>query len=70
MKLLLPPVPRPAFLDPFEGRWVAVKAGAVIADGPTSSSLIPMLRAMGPDASDAVVEYVPPPTTSYRVGAG
>jgi hypothetical protein len=64
------PKPRPACLDGYEGKWVAVVDDReVVASGDTGGELIEPLRRMGL-AGKAVVQYVFPPSDSWRVGCG
>lgn len=69
------PLPRPAILDQYEGRWVATivehpntmreRIVKVVADAATSSELVHLVRsreAAGEDLGDYCVEYVQPPT--------
>jgi hypothetical protein len=64
------PAPRPAELDRFEGRWVAVKAGHVIADAASSTELVAALRRLGDDGRGAVVQHVVAPSDAALVGLG
>ena len=65
------PVPRPSKLDEFEGMWVAVANGEVVAVGRTSDELALRLLAVDVRRSrDAVVEYVRPGSDAYIVGVG
>jgi hypothetical protein len=66
----LKPVERLAELDDYVGKWVAVKAGRVVASADTAPELVRRVKALGPDADDAVAEYVAPPSTSWMVGVG
>ena len=53
------PERRSRSLDGWEGCWVAVRGDDVIAAEHTSRELVAKLHEMGPQASDAVVRYVP-----------
>jgi len=65
------PVPRPQNLDGYEGMWVAVANGEVIAVGETSDELALRLQAADIRKSrEAVVEYVRPGSDAYIVGVG
>lgn len=64
------PVPRPAELDHFIGKWVAVKDGQVIAVAETSRGLVYEVHKLGSSAKGAVAQYVPPPKAGYMVGVG
>ena len=66
----LEPVPRPADLDNFIGKWVAVKDGAVVAVADTSRALVYEVHKLGEGARGAVVQYVAPPADSFMVGVG
>jgi hypothetical protein len=66
----IPPLERPAALDAFEGQWVALLRGQVIESANTSSALASKLRSLGPDAQDAVMQFVRPPTAGYVIGVG
>lgn len=58
-------------LSSFEGSWVAVVDGQVIAAEETSHRLALRLRGMDHRRrADAVVEYVRPTVDAYIVGAG
>lgn len=61
---------RPAYLDAYEGRWVAVKDDAAIADADTSIALARQIRQLGPAAMGCSMQLVRPPTDAYIVGAG
>lgn len=55
-------------LDEFEGKWVAVKDGRVVAAADTSSDLA--YRLHDRDIRGAVSRYVPRSSDSERVGIG
>ena len=55
---------------PFEGMWVAVHNGKVVAAEHSSRELVFRLQKMGPSVSDAVIEYVRPASDGYIVGVG
>ena len=64
-------LPRPAGLDRFEGMWVAVADGEVVAVAETSHKLAIRLHGMDHrKRRRVVIEYVRPTTDSYIVGAG
>ena len=59
----VPPLQRPPELDAFEGKWVAVVEGRVVASAETSHELDLELRQWPPDELKKVVmQYVHPPT--------
>ncbi len=64
------PVQRPAELDKYVGKWVAVKAGRVVAAADTAPALVELVQALGSEGEDAIAEYVAPPSTSWMVGVG
>ena len=65
------PIPRPDALERFEGMWVAVRDGEVVAAAPSSHQLAVQLRAMDHRKRAHVsVEYVRPTSDSYIVGVG
>ena len=65
------PLPRAGNLERFEGMWVAVVDGEVVAAEPSSHALARKLHEMDHRRrGKAVVEFVRPTTDSYIVGAG
>ena len=65
------PVPRPPALERYEGCWVAVRNGEVIAAAETSHKLALALHDMDHrKRREAVLEYVRPASDSYIVGVG
>ncbi|MEX2548404.1 MAG: hypothetical protein WD830_11570 [Chloroflexota bacterium] len=65
------PIPRPEFLQRFEGMWVAVLDGKVVAAELTSHGLAQKLHDMDhKKRRRVVVEFVRPTTDSYIVGVG
>jgi len=64
------PLSRPAGIDSYEGQWVAVKDGRVVAAAPHARDLVILVRDMGEEGSDATVEFVAPPSDSFMVGVG
>lgn len=64
------PVPRPAELDEFVGRWVAVKDGKVVAAALNARELVPQIHALGEAGHGAVAQYVPYPSDSIMIGVG
>jgi hypothetical protein len=63
-------VRRPADLDNFVGKWVAVKDGRVIAAAETSRALVYEVHKLGAKGKGAVVQFVLPPSKSLMVGVG
>jgi hypothetical protein len=64
-------LPRPEGLDRFEGMWVAVADGNVVAAAESSHQLALRLHDMDHrKRRQVVIEYVRPTTDSYIVGAG
>lgn len=64
-------LPRPEGLDRFEGMWVAVADGEVVAAAESSHKLALQLHGMDHrKRRRVVIEYVRPTTDSYIVGAG
>jgi hypothetical protein len=61
---------RPPDLDRFEGCWVAVKDGKVLAAADTSRALAYEVRKLADRGRGAIAQYVPPEATSLTVGAG
>ncbi len=66
----IPPVERPVGIEQYEGRWVAVLHGEVIASALDDRALARELRLLGPDAQDAVMQFVRPPVAGYIIGVG
>lgn len=64
------PEPRNPALKDWEGCWVAVKDGKVIAAAHSSRELVPELRKQGSKAHGAVAQYVPYPSDDIVVGVG
>ena len=64
------PVRRPAALDGWEGCWVALKDGKVIAAAGSSRELVPKLIDMGDTARGAVAQFVPKPSNTIVIGVG
>jgi len=62
--------PRPAELDGFEGRWVAVKNGKVVAAARTSRELVPQIPALGEVGRGAVAQLVPLLSDAVMIGVG
>lgn len=61
---------RPESLAGWEGCWVALRGDEVIAAENTSRELVAKLHEMGPQASDAVVQYVPRRSPEIVIGVG
>lgn len=51
--------PQPAYLDPWKGKWVAVKDDEVIGCAESSYELGRMLIDSGLDGPDVATRYVP-----------
>lgn len=66
----LEPERRLAALDGWEGKWVAVKDGKVIAAAHNSRDLVPKLVEMGEKGRGAVAQYVPPQSDVIVIGVG
>jgi len=64
------PERRPAALDGWEGYWVALKDGEVIAAAHNSRDLVPQLHELGPKATGAVAQYVPHRSATITIGVG
>lgn len=66
------PVVSPASLRGFEGRWVAVKDGEVVAAAETMDQLIMALRdsQRGPEVRNATILRVPGEHEAELVGLG
>lgn len=61
-------VPHMPELDEHQGKWVAVKDGAVVAVADSSTALAYDLRTRG--IKRAVAQYVSRPSEGVRVGLG
>ena len=59
-----------AELDPFEGKWVAVKGRRVIEHADTSSQLALKVRQLGDAGRGAVMQFVQPEAETFVVGVG
>ena len=57
-------------LDQWEGYWVAVKDGKVIAAAHNSRDLVPQLHEMGERGKGAVAQYVMPRSETITIGVG
>lgn len=64
------PVKRLQELDDHVGKWVAVLDGHVVAEASTSRQLVKKVRELGPIGTNAIAQFVAPPTTSWMVGVG
>jgi hypothetical protein len=64
------PVPRLRELDDYEGQWVAVKGGRIVASAATSRDLVLRLRELGDASVGAVIQHVLPPSDAALVGLG
>ena len=67
---LIPPTHRPAALSGYEGKWVALLHGEVIASAESSRDLAAIIRSMGSRTQDSVMQFVRPPVSGYVVGVG
>jgi Family of unknown function (DUF5678) len=56
-------------LDRYEGRWVAVREGHVVADADSSASLARALREAG-ELRGTVMQFVQPEAQAFIVGVG
>lgn len=65
------PIPRPAILDAYEGQWVVLSESndEVLFHASTSTELAAFVLT-DPCATTGIVQYVFPPSDSWRVGAG
>lgn len=57
-------------LDGWEGKWVAVKDGQIIAAAHNARDLVPELRKLGKAGEGAVAQYVIPQTDTIMIGVG
>jgi hypothetical protein len=57
-------------LDGWEGYWVAVKDGEIVAAAHSSRDLVRQLVEKGPTYRDAVAQYVPRPSEEIVIGVG
>jgi hypothetical protein len=64
------PVRHPHNLDEYEGCWVAVKNGEVVAVAKTSRELVYAVHQRGDQAKGAVAQFVPPVSGAAMVGVG
>lgn len=64
------PVPHLDELDNWIDHWVAVRNGRVIAAAKSSRELAYELHKLGPQADNAVTQYVRPPADGFIVGVG
>ena len=64
------PTRRPAGLDEFLGKWVAMKNGRVVAAADSSRELAYALNKLGSSAEGSVMRYVAEPSNSVMVGLG
>lgn len=64
------PEPRLPALDGWEGYWVAVKDGKIIAATHNARDLVPELRKLGEAGEGAVAQYVVPKTDTIMIGVG
>jgi hypothetical protein len=64
------PVPLPAGLEQWEGLWVAVKDGDVVAAAHNSRDLVVEVRKLGAAGERAVAQFVPPRSEEIVIGVG
>lgn len=64
------PERRLAVLDDWQGKWVAVKDGKVVAAAHNSRDLVPELRKLGAAGRGAVAQYVTPKSDTIVIGVG
>jgi hypothetical protein len=64
------PTPRPADLESWVGKWVAVKDGRVVAVADTSRALVYEVHKLGTNGRGAVAQFVPPISDAAMVGMG
>jgi uncharacterized protein DUF5678 len=57
-------------LDQYEGLWVAVKDGEVVAAARNSRDLVPEVKKLGPAGEGAVAQFVPPYSEEIVIGVG
>jgi hypothetical protein len=57
-------------LERWEGLWVAIKNGKVIAAAHNSRELVPQLVEMGEAGRGAVAQYVPRRSDTVAIGVG
>jgi hypothetical protein len=63
-------VPRPGVLDAYQGEWVALLDGEVIAHSVSSREVVRQLKKMGAAGEDAVLMRSAAPTDALAVGLG
>lgn len=63
-------IPRLPELDSYVGKWVAVKAGKVVAVAGSSKELAREIVALGADGKGAVMQFVRPEAETFIVGVG
>lgn len=64
------PVRLPAGLERWEGLWVAVKDGDVVAAAHNSRDLVVEVRKLGRAGDGAVAQFVPPYSEEIVIGVG
>lgn len=64
------PVRRLPELDRWEGLWVAVKDGHVVAAADTSANLVVEVHKLGAKGRGAVAQFVPPRSDVIAIGVG
>jgi hypothetical protein len=66
----VPPVARPAELQRYEGKWVALLDGKVLVSADTDVQLASKLRQLGPQGQEAVMHFIRPAMAGYVIGVG
>lgn len=64
------PVPRPGVLDEYQGEWVALLDGEVVAHSVSSREVVRQLKRLGSPGEDAVLMRSAAPTDALAVGLG
>jgi hypothetical protein len=64
------PVPRPEVLDEYQGEWVALLEGQVIAHSVSSREVVRQLKRLGSRGEDAVLMRSAAPSDALAVGLG
>ena len=66
----IPAVELPEGIEQYEGQWVAVLRGKIVASAQTDRELARKLRLLGSDGQEAVMRFVRPPMSGYIIGVG
>ena len=64
------PERQPESIKGWEGHWVALKDGEVIAAAWNPRELVVRLHEMGPAAAGAVARFIPLPSSDIVIGVG